>query len=196
MKASIESGGIRLNGQFYGPDEFGDLPPDCQPKAVQIINVGENSLAFAGEWAFLSNMFDCSVRYDGIPFLSSEQAYQYTKAMTHGAHGKANRILLANNAFVSKRYGDKIEDSEEWLGIREGVMQDIIYAKFRQNPLLLEQLLETKDATLLEATVDRFWGIGAGLRSKATREATVNGENKTGHILMETRTRFAQKQDE
>lgn len=196
MRATIESGGIRLNGQFYGPDEFEDLPPDCQPRAVQIISVGENSLAFAGEWAFLSNMYNCPVRYDGIRFLSSEQAYQHTKAMTHGAIGKATRILLARNAFVCKRYGDKIEDSEDWLKIREGVLQDIIYTKFKQNPHLKRQLLETKDATLLEATVDSFWGTGAGLRSKATREVTAGGENKTGHILMNTRARLVQEQDE
>lgn len=118
MKASIESGGLRLNGKFYGPTEFDDLPPDCQPKVVQIINVGESSLAFAGKWAFLSNMYNCPVRYDGIQFLSSEQAFQYTKAMTHGARDKATRILLASDTFSSKHTGNKIEESEDWLKIR------------------------------------------------------------------------------
>lgn len=198
MNASIESGGLRLNGEFYGPDDFGELPPECQPKVVQVINIGENGLAFAGEWAFLSNMYSCPVRYDNIRFLSSEQAYQYTKAMTHGALGKATRILLATDAFSCKRFGDKVEDSEDWLQIREEVLQDIILAKFQQNPVLRTQLLDTGDATLLEATVDHFWGIGSGIRSKATRESTATGKNRTGHILMDVRAKFTQcqKQDE
>lgn len=28
-KATIESGGLRLDGKFYGPDQFSDLPSDC-----------------------------------------------------------------------------------------------------------------------------------------------------------------------
>lgn len=50
--ASFESGGIRLNGQFYGPDSFDELPADCQPGTVQVIDTQNEGLAFAGEWAF------------------------------------------------------------------------------------------------------------------------------------------------
>lgn len=79
----------------------------------------------------------------------------------------------------------------------EEVLQDIILAKFQQNPLLKAQLLQTKDALLQEATTDSFWGIGSRLRSKATRESTAKGKNRMGHILMDIRTRFTQQtQDE
>lgn len=74
---SFESGGIRLNGQFYGPDSFDDLPEDCQPGTVQVITTQDNGLAFAGEWAFLSNMLKCPVRYADMDFTSSEQIYQF-----------------------------------------------------------------------------------------------------------------------
>lgn len=40
MRASIESGGLRINDTFYSPEEFDGLPPDCHPRMVQVINVG------------------------------------------------------------------------------------------------------------------------------------------------------------
>lgn len=155
--------------------------------------MGENNLAYASEWAFLSSMYQCPIRYEGIGYLSCEQALQHTRATRHGAHGKAERILLAYDAFASKRIGGTIEKSEDWLNQREEIYRDINLAKFQQNPLLKAQLLETGDKILQEATVDSFWGIGAGIRSKATREATATSKNRAGVILMDIRAQLKEQ---
>ncbi len=57
-------------------------------------------------------------------------------------------------------------------------MREALTAKFRQNPELLEQLLATGDAELVEnSPVDYFWGIGAD----------GSGKNTLGKLLMEVR---------
>lgn len=78
-KASIESGGLRLDGKFYGPDQFTSLPANCQPYNVQIINTDHNTTLFGGEWAFLLNEF---FEYENIRFTSREQCFQFNRART------------------------------------------------------------------------------------------------------------------
>ncbi len=57
-----------------------------------------------------------------------------------------------------------------------GLMARVLRAKFTQNPSLSEALRSTKEAILLEATRDEFWGKGSG-----------NGQNQLGKLLMELR---------
>jgi len=56
--------------------------------------------------------------------------------------------------------------------MRRGVL-----AKFKQNPHLKTQLIQTGECLLVEATPDEFWGIGRN----------GDGRNKLGAILMEVR---------
>ena len=57
-------------------------------------------------------------------------------------------------------------------------MQEIVQAKFEQNPVLAKWLLNTGDAKLIEGNTwnDRYWGVCAGI-----------GQNKLGKILMKVR---------
>ena len=58
-------------------------------------------------------------------------------------------------------------------------MKQLIFRKFHSNPSLIEKLLTTKDATLIEGNTwgDTFWGMD-------TRKG---GENHLGIILMDVR---------
>lgn len=78
------------------------------------------------------------------------------------------KILLSDNPFDIKKTGESIQDSSEWLEIREGIYEEIIRTKFEQNPSLLARLLQTGDRQIYEATTNPFWGTNTGLRSKAT----------------------------
>ena len=57
-------------------------------------------------------------------------------------------------------------------------MHDIVYAKFSQNPILRQKLINTQDMILIENNTwnDTFWGVCNGV-----------GENHLGKILMEVR---------
>lgn len=73
---------------------------------------------------------------------------------------------------------------------RESVLTGINRLKYTQNSELMEQLLDTGDSILQEATTGPDWGIDAGIRSKAARENTGQGENIFGKILMSLRSEF------
>lgn len=188
--AAIESGGLRLNDQFIEPSQLDDLPDEFHPSNVQILNVGEGGLAFAGEWAYLSNMYRCPVYYMDLDFTSSEQAYQFSKADFHGCAKKAVKILHLEDPFDIKKVGNSIIDSQDWLDNRDTIIEEIIREKFVQNPTIRERLQLTGDKEIYEATLGPHWGINAGLRSKTTRTCTGNGENAIGKILMNIRSEF------
>lgn len=187
-KASTESGGLRLEGRFYGPDQFSDLPSNCQPHNVQIIDTEHNTTIFAGEWAFLSNMFPCSFIFENIRFTSSEPCYQFKRARTCNDLNKAHRIIITDDPFECKRIGDKVDETDDWDALSESTMRNINKLKFEQNPHLIELLLTTGNCTLQEATTNTFWGIGASIRSKAARDNTATGQNVLGKILMQLRS--------
>lgn len=75
---------------------------------------------------------------------------------------------------------------EDWDEVKIAVMREVLLAKFTQNPMLAEYLLETGDKPLMEGNrhKDFFWGI-----DYKTRE----GENHLGRLLMELRTRFREE---
>lgn len=187
-KASIEAGGLNLDGQIIMPSQFDDLPADCHPERVQILSTKENGLAFAGQWAYLSNMYSCSFRYEGVNFSSSEQCFQYCKALHHEDLMKAKDIILTNDPFKCKKKGDAIECNEEWKCLREKTLLSIIRCKFEQNNDLRNKLIGTGDRKLFEATTSQYWGTGSGLRSKATREQSSRGENRFGVLLTDLRS--------
>lgn len=189
-RASIEAGGIRVDGRLYNHDQFNELPPDCHPRCVQVINTKHGTTLFAGEWAFPSNMFPCSVIYENTKFTSTEQCFQFCKARSHNELAKAQRIIINNDPFVCKQIGDSISDNDKWLECRERTLFDINKLKYTQNPELLDLLIDTGNNILQEATTGPDWGISASIRSKAARENTGQGENIFGKILMRLRAEF------
>lgn len=189
--ANIESGGLRLDGKFYRPDQFNDLPLNCQPHNVQVIDTIHGTTLFAGEWAFMSNMFPCSFEYEHTRFTSSEQCYQFNRARASNELNKAHRIIVSDDPFVCKHIGNSTTETADWESSREAIMLDINKLKFEQNPHLADMLISTGERTLQEATTSPIWGIGAGIRSKAAKENTSKGDNLFGKILMQIRSELA-----
>lgn len=64
--------------------------------------------------------------------------------------------------------------------MKDGIMEEIVRAKFTQNQELKAQLLSTGDAILIEGNTwnDRYWGVD--VRSGV-------GKNHLGKILMKIR---------
>lgn len=180
-----------MNGRLYNHDQFDELPDNCHPRCVQVINTEHGTTLFAGEWAFLSNMYPCNVVYENTKFTSSEQCFQFCRARTNNELAKAQRIIVTNDPFICKQIGGSCDDNDKWIKSREQVLTDINKLKFTQNPELLDLLLDTGDSILQEATTGPDWGISASIRSKAARENTGQGENLFGKILMQLRSEFS-----
>lgn len=144
-------------------------------------NGDENALrGFRGAFAFLSNMYPCSVRYNGRMFRCSEAAYQSAKC------ADLNDIALFTSLSgpEAKKAGRKARMRNDWEAQKVEVMRDILSAKFRANAQLREMLCATKGRMLVEENFwhDNFWGDCVCERCKA-----VDGKNMLGKLLMELR---------
>lgn len=132
---------------------------------------------FKNEYFFLSNFYRAPVSYNGMHFSSSEAAFQAQKC-------PEKRIeFFGLSPSKAKALGRKMPLRADWETVKDGIMEDIVFAKFEQNPPLLAKLLETGNEELVEGTTwnDTYWGIDL---------ATGKGENKLGKILMKVRKHY------
>ena len=131
---------------------------------------------FDGEYSFLSNFYEAPVAYGGLTYPTSESAYQAQKTLSDEERVKFTSIPPGK----AKRFGNKVTLRPDWNEVKLGLMEEIVRAKFTQNPDIAERLLTTGDREIVEGTVwhDVYWGIDL---------ATGQGENHLGKILMQIR---------
>lgn len=135
---------------------------------------------FQEEYRFLSNFYICPVTYDGVIYSSAEAAYQAQKTTT-----SEDRALFAEmKPDVAKQMGKAVKLRPDWAEVKQQYMQEILRAKFVQNPQLKEKLLGTGDQLLIEGNTwhDNEWGI-----CQCPKCRQVKGQNLLGKILMNLR---------
>jgi ribA/ribD-fused uncharacterized protein len=127
---------------------------------------------FKGNNFFLSNFYVAPVVYQGIRFENNEAAFQAAKCP------ERMRDFCGLNPQAAKRLGRRVELRPDWESVKYDVMYQVCKAKFTQNPNLLERLLATGDAELVEGNTwgDQVWGVCKGV-----------GENHLGKTLMRIR---------
>lgn len=127
---------------------------------------------FDGEYAFLSNFFPAPVAWEGITYQTSEHAFQAAKTLNID---ERKAIAALSTPGKAKRAGKKVQLRPNWDSIRVDIMLEIVEAKFKQNPELMDQLIATGDVELIEGNSwnDTFWGMCRG-----------KGKNYLGKILM------------
>lgn len=138
-----------------------------------------------------SNWYQCYFEMDGLEFNCAEQAMMYRKAMLFSDNEIAEKVMESNDPWEQKKLGREVKGfiQEKWEAEREGIMFDILFAKFSQNEMLNESLLKTKDRILVEASpYDRIWGIGLSEGDpRAMDESQWRGLNLLGKTLNRVR---------
>lgn len=134
---------------------------------------------FREEYEFLSNFYPSKVFFDGITYYNSEAAYQAQKCL----NPEERRNFSNLSSDEAKRLGQKVEMRPDWDKVKFGIMEQVVYAKFTQNPSLAQNLLDTGDKVLKEGNYwkDVYWGVDI---------RTGEGENNLGKILMSLRDDF------
>jgi len=139
-------------------------------------------------WGVFSNLYRCTIRFDGRVFPSSEHAYQFGKARKievaewlMAAPSGALLAMAAHGLF----YWDI---APGWSKTKVDRMRAVLRAKFTQHNYLQKTLLSTGDATLVETptVADQaalFWGRADG-----------KGKNTLGVLLMELRRKLRDEQ--
>nr|DAR87594.1 MAG TPA: NADAR protein [Caudoviricetes sp.]DAX78463.1 MAG TPA: NADAR protein [Caudoviricetes sp.] len=127
---------------------------------------------FKGKYFFLSNFYMADVEYNGIKYSNNEAAFQAQKCPERA------KEFSALDPSQAKRKGRKIKLRPDWENVKYGIMFDIVIAKFKQNPELLDKLIKTGTSQLVEGNTwgDTTWGV---YRHK--------GKNYLGRILMQVR---------
>ena len=131
---------------------------------------------FEGEYEFLSNFYESPVTFEGLTYGSSEAAFQACKSLDPAVRERFTSLSPAQ----SKREGYKVNLRADWEDVKVSVMDEILRAKFSQNPGLMEKLSATGQAILVEGNdwQDTFWGFDFNLGY---------GENTLGRLLMRMR---------
>ena len=118
------------------------------------------------ENGYLSNWYLSDFVVDGIKYSSMEQYMMYKKAICFSDDTIANQILDTNDVAYIKSLGRNVSnyDDHYWNGIRQVVVYKGLIEKFKQNDDLRKELLNTRDAVLVECAVkDKKWGIGLSM---------------------------------
>ena len=128
---------------------------------------------------------------DGIEFNCAEQYMMYQKALLFKDEITAAEILKAKHPRQQKALGRKVYPfiPEVWNKHSEQIVYDGNFAKFTQNPYLIEALMRTEGMTLVEASpYDSIWGIGLDEETaRVTSPEQWPGQNKLGKILTKLR---------
>lgn len=130
------------------------------------------------EW--LSNFYECRFSLDDFRWSSVEHYYQ---AQKYAGTPTAVEIRRAESADRARKLGQNrsLTPRANWDMVKLEVMRRAVEAKFTQNHILGERLVETGDEELIhESNTDRFWG--------RTRDGL--GDNWLGEILMQVRAKL------
>lgn len=147
--------------------------------------------------ACFSQWYDCTFVADGVTYHTTEQYMMAGKALLFGDREVYDEIMAAESPDKYKKLGRKVRnfDSKVWDEKKYDIVVEGNKAKFSQNPVLMEFLLSTGDAILVEASpYDTIWGIG--LNIETAKKGSVEdwkGENLLGCALMETRDWLQEK---
>ena len=140
--------------------------------------MSENSVIdrFRGKYFFLSNFFESEITYNGLTYKNNEAAFQAQKCLSE----RQKPPFTEYNPGMAKRRGRHVQLRGDWERVKFGIMEEIVRAKFQQNPELAERLIETGNSRLVEGNDwgDTTWGFD--IKRK-------RGENHLGKILMKIR---------
>ena len=140
-----------------------------------------------------SNFYETNFTLDGVEYKSAEHAFQAIKARTFGDETHFGKILKAKSAQSAKSFGKKVSGFKEEVWTpekKEGIMKQIVRAKFTQNLELRKKLVDSGDKILANADArDKFWGVGTSATTAIAKDPSKwKGENRLGKMLMELRT--------
>lgn len=137
-----------------------------------------------GEYGYLATYSNHGFFKDGIYWKTSEHYYQAQKFVEPEVKLK---IANAKTPKIASTIGRdrNLNLRSDWEEIKQNIMYDAVYFKFKQNKDILRKLLDTGNAELVEATLkENYWGCGPNN----------DGQNNYGKILVRVRKQLRTEQ--
>lgn len=136
---------------------------------------------FRGDYAFLSNMYDSPITYNGVTYRNAEAAFQAQKAAPEVREELFGSISGKEARRLGRRVSLDKRQLQDWEIAKDDIMKEIIRQKFR-DPGLAKKLANLGDAYIEEGNTwgDEYWGVSID-------KGVASGENRLGKILMTVR---------
>ena len=144
-------------------------------------------ITFQGPTAYMSNFYVIQFIFEGVRYQLVEQAYQFKFAMHHKKFDLAQKLLGKTSGYDIKDDVADIVPDPEWGHMCVPLLRALMYAKFSQNPELMDKLVATYPHPLIESTKDKTWGGGLPFGDPDYDRGIVKGENKCGKELTSIR---------
>jgi len=162
---------------------------------------------------FFSNWSVSPFFLDGVQYNCTEQYMMHQKALLFNDNNVADLVLnlsyTPSNGIPDKKWDQQMKDikqlgrkvtnfnTELWDTNCEEIMRKGIFAKFDQNNLLRDTLLETGENLICEAaSYDKIWGIGMGSEDPRVQDPQQwQGKNLLGNCLMAVREELRKNND-
>lgn len=139
-----------------------------------------------GEYGYLATYSNYGFFKDGVFWKTSEHYYQAQKFIDYNTKIRIQNAETPKIASVIGR-DRNLNLRSDWEEVKQDVMFDAVYYKFKQNKDILQKLLNTGDAKIIEATVkENYWGCGPNN----------DGQNNYGKILVKVREKLRTEQEE
>jgi len=146
------------------------------------------------EVGYLSNWYPVKFNFTNRPVANSEQAFMMCKATVCNDAEGFDKLCQTTDPAQAKKIGRSLKnfDAAVWDEWKVSAMYDVNFYKYTQNPKLLQLLLETGDAELIEASPkDSIWGSGLSKEEHLNREeagdTSYPGQNLLGKVLTKLR---------
>ena len=163
-KCKLDGGDLVILGKRYNTNNLHTLPSPLS--GFHATSRSENNiLGFFGELNPLSNFHSAAFYVNDQSFHSSEQYIQLMKAKYFEDDPIATSIMASTSALECKLLAKNIRgfEHDSWFGNAKELCYPGIHAKFEQNPMLRNLLLNAGDQTLIESSRDKEWGTGIPL---------------------------------
>jgi ribA/ribD-fused uncharacterized protein len=161
------------------------LSDSCQSKQAPPLS---NVTAFKGQYDVFSNFYPCDVFLWGLWFVSTEQAYQYRKAVKCEYPNIARRILGLTNSREIKILSNEIATTEQWDDKKVELFRQILAAKALYCPEYTHALLTAQEVIAEAVPGDLFWSTGLSKQELYhCKMERWPGYNQMGKLHMELR---------
>ena len=150
--------------------------------------------SFSGEYSFLSNFYPSIIRIpnNDWEYETMEHFYQAQKVPRDSS---SHRLIQdAKTPAEAKKLGRTLKIRQDWDEVKVGIMMVGLHYKFWRHHQLMDKLVATGDALLIEGNTwgDTFWGQTVVNSSDSYKFGEGRGLNVLGTLLMCIRQRFNQ----
>lgn len=192
-KCTLSGTSITYNGKVHHYKDLNKLPKGSRLEDTRMIECNDGKdVCFQGDLSYLSNFHSAPLFYKNKHFEHSEQAFQWSKAVTSNDLERARLILSLEDPVAIKHLGDEVTPSEQWALSEINTLRLITYLKFTQNKSLGDRLRNCTFENFYECTTSTYWGTGfkLPLNTREIDTSKFEGENHSGIILKNVKARL------